>query len=414
MTMSYIRSLISTMRTLCHMRCRRREFSGRCSDGGTILYTLGLGDRLATYGRACSPSAPQPAEGTYTYDTVGNVMHIVRESGTTLDLTWNGQCQLVSVSTNGAFAESYTYDALGRRISTTTLEGTLRHVYDDNWQCIADVDENNNVVCSYVWGEGIDNLIAVKVGGNAYYPFTDIQGTVWGYADSENNIVARFDYDAWGNILSSVSTVPALARNRYRFQGREWSTVTGLTNFRMRWYDAETGRWLSKDPIGLSGGLNLYAFCGNDAMNRIDFDGRMSWGEVREIAGAAAEGFAEGFAKGLAATADGFIPFVDPFAGYYSNECGNLDDEIYRLSQSLDEFSRDTILPVAVARGAAAASSLKALRFLNQNRYLRIGKGNIPKGRPLTRGPGQKVPTLRIGNQKPTPYNHFDLRLWGY
>ena len=31
----------------------------------------------------------------------------------------------------------------------------------------------------------------------------------------------------------------------------------------MRWYDAETGRWLSKDPIRLNGGLNLYAFCGN-------------------------------------------------------------------------------------------------------------------------------------------------------
>jgi RHS repeat-associated protein len=48
---------------------------------------------------------------------------------------------------------------------------------------------------------------------------------------------------------------------RYRFQGREWSAATGLINFRMRWYDAEMGRWLSKDPIGLSGGLNLYAFC---------------------------------------------------------------------------------------------------------------------------------------------------------
>ena len=39
--------------------------------------------------------------------------------------------------------------------------------------------------------------------------------------------------------------------------------AAGLVNFRMRWYDPATGRWLSKDPIGLDGGMNLYAFCGN-------------------------------------------------------------------------------------------------------------------------------------------------------
>ena len=60
------------------------------------------------------------------------------------------------------------------------------------------------------------------------------------------------------------------AVNRYRFQGREWSAVTGLTNFRARWYDSVTGRWLSKDPIGLSGGLNLYAFCDNDPIGSRD------------------------------------------------------------------------------------------------------------------------------------------------
>ena len=40
--------------------------------------------------------------------------------------------------------------------------------------------------------------------------------------------------------------------------------ATGLINFRMRWYDAETGRWLSKDPIGLSGGLNLFCYSHNN------------------------------------------------------------------------------------------------------------------------------------------------------
>ena len=109
-----------------------------------------------------------------------------------------------------------------------------------------------------------------RIGGATYYPLTDVQGTVWGYADADNSIVARFEYDAWGNILSATSSIPALARNRYRFQCREWSAATGLVNFRARWYDPVTGRWLSKDPIGLSGGLNLYVFCGNDPVNGSD------------------------------------------------------------------------------------------------------------------------------------------------
>ena len=87
----------------------------------------------------------------------------------------------------GGFA--YEYDALGRRVSTTTVKGTTRHVYDNNWQVVADIDENGDVVASYTWGEGIDKLLAVTIGGATYYPLTDIQGTVWGYVDSQNNIV---------------------------------------------------------------------------------------------------------------------------------------------------------------------------------------------------------------------------------
>ena len=242
----------------------------RTENDETITYTLGVGDRLASYGRAASTMPPH--SGAYTHDTAGNVTRIERDGRPTLDLVWNSQYQLVSVSTNGVFAEGYSYDALGRRATTMTLEGTTRHVYDNNWQVVADIDEQGNVVASYTWGEGIDKLLAVTVGGATYYALTDIQGTIWGYVDSQNNVVARWQYDAWGNVVDEyvLPSAVALSRLRYRFQGREWSAATGLVNFRMRWYDAETGRWLSKDPIGLSGGLNLYAFCGDDAVDFID------------------------------------------------------------------------------------------------------------------------------------------------
>ena len=105
-------------------------------------------------GRVSSVSMTGPG-GACTYDAAGNVTRIECDGRPTLDLEWNGQYQLVSVSTNGVFAEGYAYDAIGRRASTTTLAGTTRHVKYDKWHVVADLDEQNNVVASYTWGDGI-------------------------------------------------------------------------------------------------------------------------------------------------------------------------------------------------------------------------------------------------------------------
>ena len=226
---------------------------------GDVAYALGDGDRLASW-----------TGGAYTYDAAGNVTRIVRDGRPTLDLAWNGQYQLVSVSTNGVLAESYAYDALGRRASTTTRDGTVRHVYGRTWQVLADLDGAGNVLRSYTWGGGVDNLLAARVGAKAYAALTDAQGTVWGLVGGDGGIAARWTYDAWGNVLSEEVSDPDLAAFRYRFQGREFSAATGLVNFRARWYDPGTGRWLSKDPIRILGGLNQYEFCNGDSVNCSD------------------------------------------------------------------------------------------------------------------------------------------------
>ena len=58
--------------------------------------------------------------------------------------------------------------------------------------------------------------------------------------------------------------------NPFYFQGRVCDKETELYHFRPRWYDPETGRWLSPDPIGISGGVNLYLFCNNNPVNFVD------------------------------------------------------------------------------------------------------------------------------------------------
>ena len=52
----------------------------------------------------------------------------------------------------------------------------------------------------------------------------------------------------------------------------------------MRWYDTETGRWLSKDPIGIFGGVNLYDFCGNAPVLHVDPRGEF-WPAAIVVAG---------------------------------------------------------------------------------------------------------------------------------
>jgi len=159
---------------------------------------------------------------------------------------------------------------------------------NDGDQCVADTDASGNLLRTYTWGPGIDNLLAVTVyaylsnslqpSASSYYPIQDRLGSVHALVDESGSVVESVSYDAWGNILSHFRTLelPNFS-GRYLFQGREYSAATGLYNFRSRWYDPVTGRWLSKDPIGFEGGLNLYAFCGDDPVNWRD-----PWGEQKD------------------------------------------------------------------------------------------------------------------------------------
>jgi len=153
-------------------------------------------------------------------------------------------------------------------------------------------------------------------------------------------------------------------------------------------------------------GANLYGFVYNNPVLWVDAYGLYTLGECADICGA----FFSGAAQGLAAEIDGALPFVDPFAsgGAYDPNDPNL-----KASQTCGAIASCALGGAGALRGGAALGG-RAGSVLNHNRYIRIGPGNIPKGKPFTCGPGQKVPTLRIGNGPPTWYNHWDLRIGGY
>ena len=107
-------------------------------------------------------------------------------------------------------------------------------------------------------------------GDVTYRIVTDNQGSVRLVVNTETGEIAqRLDYDSFGRVL--CDTNPGF--QPFGFQGGLYDPDTGLVEFCCRWYDAETGRWISKDPILLDGGWNVYAFCGNDPINRTDPSG---------------------------------------------------------------------------------------------------------------------------------------------
>ena len=220
----------------------------------------------------------------YSYDAAGNVTNIECSAGLhTMTLGWNSQYQLEEVAKTGVVVEAYSYDALGRRASTMTGSTTNFSLYE-GIHCIAEFNHTGGVVQSYVRGIGVDDLLAMTVHDstetNTFYYLTDHLGSVIAITDEQGDVVEQYRYDAWGRVtvfdnVGKPLTESAIG-NRYTFQGREHSWETGFTYFRARWYHPVTGRWLSKDLIGILGGLNQYVFERNNPVLRRDPLGSIS------------------------------------------------------------------------------------------------------------------------------------------
>ncbi len=113
--------------------------------------------------------------------------------------------------------------------------------------------------------------------GQAILPTYDGNGNLIRLTDSNGATVASCSYDGFGNrINSAASDIDSSGyanENRYGFSTKPRDPLTGLLYYGYRWYDPATGRWASRDPIGESGGLNLYAVNFNDCINRVDLFG---------------------------------------------------------------------------------------------------------------------------------------------
>lgn len=127
-----------------------------------------------------------------------------------------------------------------------------------------------------------------KSSDTKYFYRRDVQGNVIAILDNTGTVVVKYKYDAWGscivtNISSAASSSNLGNRNPIRYRGYYYNTSLGLYYLTTRYYDPETGRFTSADTIDYLApdtinGLNLYAYCGNNPVMKVDPSGHFSGG----------------------------------------------------------------------------------------------------------------------------------------
>jgi len=110
-----------------------------------------------------------------------------------------------------------------------------------------------------------------------YFYINDHLGKPQVLTDDAGSVVWKADYEPFGMALEHNSSSVV---NQFRFTGQYYDQETELHYNYFRFYDPKTGRYLTPDPIGLFGGINLYSYVQNNPINFIDPYGLIRWGTV--------------------------------------------------------------------------------------------------------------------------------------
>jgi RHS repeat-associated protein len=202
---------------------------------------------------------------TFSYDLNGNMTG--KTNGVdTWTYTWNDENRLVRVQGPGSVDVAYSYDLAGRMM--TRDDGTVTTFTWDDFSCVR--EQTGMSTTTYCIPEGV--LRSFIRDGDRYDCHTDALGSVRLVTDDNGDVIARLEHSAFGSQLaSSDDNVPGgLPYGFVGSLGVRFDSVTGLHYMRARWYDPTLGRFISKDPIGLAGGINRYCYAANNPTRYAD------------------------------------------------------------------------------------------------------------------------------------------------
>jgi RHS repeat-associated protein len=199
---------------------------------------------------------------TVTHDADGNMINGPLPGGTGAVHTYDMFDRLV-----GAGGVTSTYNPDGLRVSA----GGISYVVDPNGALSKPlVRQQGGTATKYVWGLG---LIYEQTGGNIKTYHADHLGSTVALTNASGAVIDRWEYSSYGTQTYRTGT----SDTPFQFHGLLgcMTDANGLVYMRARYYNPRLMRFINADPIGFGGGLNWYAFVGNNPMGFVDPSGLM-------------------------------------------------------------------------------------------------------------------------------------------
>ena len=201
--------------------------------------------------------------------------------------SWQHGSQLSGMTKTGTDI-SYEYNYEGLRTAKTVNGITTKYFYTGD--SLTDIIKGNNSMHFTYDAVGPSS---VTYNGTVYYYLRNAQEDIVGIVDSSGALVVSYTYDAWGEPLAISGNLASTlgADNPFRYRGYIYDEETGIYYLNSRYYDPEIERFISTDslvvptisPEKTNWDKNIYAYCDNNPVVRIDFNGNI-WETIFDVA----------------------------------------------------------------------------------------------------------------------------------